>query len=146
MTEPTHTPQDVVAALIHETLGTEPSRINLKVMDDRLRATVPVRSYSVSGIIVLARRTGRMYQVSETANTGTIDFMDNPERAEREGRAPHRGEEILARIADYLTRQPEVTEAEKPDKPTPPPTFAERIASSPPEQLELIPGVESCCL
>ena len=140
MTEPTHTPRDVVAALIHDTLGTEPSRINLEVMDDRLRATVPVRNYTVSGIILLAKRTGRMYEVSETADTGTIDFMDNPERAEREGRAPHRGEEILNRIADYLTRQPGVTEAQTPDKPAPPPTFAERISSSPPEQLELIPG------
>ena len=91
MTEPTHTPQDVITQLVHDTLGTEPSRIRLDVMDDRLRVTVPVWNYTVSGIILLARRTGRTYEVSETADTGAIDFMDNPERAEREGREPHTG-------------------------------------------------------
>ena len=132
--------EDVITQLVHDTLGTEPARINLEVMDDRLRLSVPVRNYTVSGISLLAQRTGRLYEVSETADTGTIDFMDNPERAEREERVLHRGEEILTRIADYLTQQPEITEADTPEKPTPPPTFAERVASTPPEQLELIPG------
>ena len=83
----------------------------------RVRVTVPMRNYTVSGIILLEQRTGRLYEVSETADTGAINFMDNPERAERKGREPHRGEEILARIADYLTRQPEAAEAESPDRP-----------------------------
>ena len=65
-----------MAALIHDTLGTEPSRIGVEVMDDRVRVTVPVRSYPISGISLLARRTGRRYEVSETAATGTMDFMD----------------------------------------------------------------------
>ena len=138
--------------LVHNTLGTEPSRINLEVLDDRLRVTVPVRNYAVSGISLLPRRMGRMYEVSETAATrlrearallrrneaGAIDFMDNPERAEREERAPHRGKEILARIAAYLARQPDVTESQSPEKPTSPPTFTERVTSTKPEQLHLI--------
>ena len=132
--------ENVITQLIQDTLGTEPSRIEVEVIDDRLRVTVPVRNYAVSGIILLARRTGRMYEVSETADTGTIDFMDNPERAEREGRALHTGKEILDHIADYLTRQPDITKAQSPDKPASPPTFAERVTSAPPEQLELIPG------
>jgi hypothetical protein len=117
--------------LVHDTLGTEPERIALEVMEDRVLVTVPVRNYPVSGISLLAQRTGRIYEVSETAATGTIDFMDNPERAGRGGRAQHTGEEIMAALAGYLAR-------EKPGETRPQTTFAERIAHRPPEQLELM--------
>ena len=139
MTERPQTPEESIAALVHDALGTEPLRIGVEVMDDRMRVTVPVRNYAVSGISLLARRTSRMYEVSETAATGTIGFMDNPERAEREERVPHTGEEILTNIADYLSQSPGTTEAENPDKATQPPTFAGRVTSNKAEQLELIP-------
>ena len=83
MTETPQTPEGRIAALVHDALGTEPSWIGVEVMDDRVHVTVPVRSYPISGISLLARRTGRKYEVSETTATGTIDFMDNLERAER---------------------------------------------------------------
>jgi hypothetical protein len=85
---PLRTPEARLRALVHDTLGTEPERITLEVMEDRVRVTVPVRNYPVSGIGLLAQRTGRMYEVSETAATGTIDFIDNPERGEN--RMPER--------------------------------------------------------
>lgn len=129
---PPQTPEEAIRALVHDTLSTEPERIALEVMEDRVRVTLPVRNYAVSGISLLAQRIDRMYEVSETAATGTIDVMDNPERDGREGRARHTGEEILATLAGYLTR-------EKPGEARPPATFAERIAHRPPEQMELMP-------
>ena len=57
--------------------------------------------------------------------------MDNPERAEGEGRAQHTGKKILANLAGSITRNNEIEE--------PQPTFQERVARTP-EQLELIPG------
>ena len=50
MTETPQTPEEKIAALIHDTLGTELSRIGVAVMDDRVRVTVPVWSYHISGI------------------------------------------------------------------------------------------------
>ena len=61
-----------------------------------------------------------------------MDFMDNLNRVEREGRARHTGEEIMAALAGYLGR-------EKSGQARPQTTFAERIAHRSPEQLELIP-------
>jgi hypothetical protein len=77
MAEPVLTPEERIAALIHDTLGTESARLALEAMDDRLRVTVPACNYPVSGVSLLARRTGNMVGVSQTAATGTIDFMDN---------------------------------------------------------------------
>ena len=119
-----------MAALIHGALGTDPAQVGIDVMDDRVRMTVPVWNYAVRGISLLARRAGRLHEVSETAATGTIDFIDNPKRAERKGRTPLTGEEMLARIAEYLMKQPGITEDISPEKPASPPTFEERVATS----------------
>ena len=58
---------------------------------------------------------------------------------EREEGAPYSGEEIINKLTDYLTQSPGTAEAETPDKATHPLTFAERVTSTKPEQLELIP-------
>lgn len=68
-------------------------------MEDRVRVTVPAAHYRIADVIALSRRTGRKYEVSETAATGSFDFMDNPDRAGREVRTRHTGEEIMSALA-----------------------------------------------
>ena len=94
---------------MHDTLGVEPAHMTLDVMEDRLRVILPPESYHIADVMALARYTGRMYEVSETVATGTVDFMDNPERAGREDRVPHTGGEILGRACLVSGTGPEDT-------------------------------------
>ena len=131
MTQALQSMEDVITALVHNTLGTDPARITLEVLDDGMRVTVPVRNYLTLDVVRLYELTGEKYEVIETAATGTIDFQDNPERAEREGRVPHTGQEILTTLNDYLKQQGQDTRVSQP-------TFREMVSRDP-EQLELIP-------
>jgi hypothetical protein len=112
----------------------------VEAMEDQVRVRVPVRNYPVSGVSLLARRSGRMYEVAETAASGAIDFMDNLEWEEREGRELHTGQEILAALAGHLERHRGEPEAEVPDDPASPPTFAERLAHRHHRQYDKAPG------